>query len=75
MLRCENPGHFYSIYGPTNPLRKNELGENHDITCEKSPNGICHMMTCQCREVDYDGIPYDDWYTGRCQICDVKIDG
>lgn len=57
---------IYRLYGPSNPIRRSNLCKNPINTCEKSPNGICHMMTCLCHESD------KDWFTGRCDVEDCN---
>ena len=57
----------YKVYGPTNPNIRNEI-------CEESPNGICHMMTCQCLEYDIDLISTGPWFIGKCMECGIEIE-
>jgi hypothetical protein len=70
ILRGPDIERLYRIYGPTNPTRRNIFSKTQDLVCKKSPNGICHMMTCMCNE---DG---KDWFTGICDYeeCKKKIE-
>lgn len=56
---------LYRMYGPTNPIRNNHISSSQNLTCSSSPNGICHMMTCECHE--------KNWFTGFCLECNKKI--
>ncbi len=45
-----------------------------DWECPKSPDGLCRLLTCQCREND-DGLNDDDedWFMDFCDFCEDRI--
>lgn len=57
---------FLSTYGPINPLRPRE---GNVLLCSSSPNGTCAMMVCDCHDDE------EDWYSGSCDFCGVRIEG
>ena len=76
-LRCFNKDRNYwgnySLYGPANPMRKNPCDPNDNHVCKYTPTGICHMMTCKCHMENADDVKDNDWYTGYCCSCEIKI--
>ena len=76
-IRCVNKDILYkknyNIYGPANPMKKNQCDDEDLYICRFTPTGICHMMTCKCLEENGDYIKDNDWFTGFCCLCDKKI--
>lgn len=64
-VECKVSEENYRIYGPANPLK---IINSEIPKCSFSGDGICYMMTCQCREDDE-----SDWFTGKCDFCQEKI--
>lgn len=60
------------LYGPANPLRKNEFNKTSYPQCKDSEDGICYMMKCNCHS-DEEITGFKDWYTGFCGVCEVKL--
>lgn len=68
---------YYSRYGPCNPFKKNIFSNSITRKCKYSPNGICHMLSCQCHTVENETETEDDdkvdWFTNSCQMCEKEI--
>jgi hypothetical protein len=60
---------LFRILGPTNPHYDADLTLDH--ICFKY--GGCRMMTCTCFEYVDDDEPAEDWFTGGCQTCGLKL--
>jgi hypothetical protein len=76
-IKCFNKDvsywHNYRLYGPANPMDRNEFISGNSYVCKFTPSGICHMMTCKCLEENPDNIKGNDWFTGVCCFCDSVI--
>lgn len=69
--KMRNDEDFFRLLGPVNP----GIGAEGTV-CELF--GGCRMFTCRCYvETDTADFPDDeldvDWFTGKCDYCDVKI--
>jgi hypothetical protein len=60
---------LFRILGPTNPHYDADLTLDH--ICFKY--GGCRMMTCTCFEYVDEDEPAEDWFTGGCQSCGLKL--
>lgn len=60
----------YRIYGPANPLTNEERDDEDFDVCPYSHDGICYMLTCDCRKNEEDTTK-GDWYTGKCEYVDT----
>lgn len=69
----ENKYNLNRLFGPPN----NIFGSY----CSTSPNGVCRMLTCRCRDFDQDcedcELLMDNnpngWFSGSCDLCSLKI--
>lgn len=59
----------YKLFGPSNPIVNEGIDDDECRACEYSHDGICYMLTCNCRPDDPD-VPNKDWYNGRCNYTD-----
>jgi hypothetical protein len=60
---------LFKYLGPANPHFNSDVEYPH--ICYKY--GGCRMLTCTCFEIDSDDIPLNDWFTGVCNVCLLKI--
>jgi hypothetical protein len=69
----ENKYNLNRLFGPPN----NIFGSH----CSTSPNGVCRMLTCRCRDFDQDcedcelivDTNPNGWFSGSCDFCSLKI--
>jgi hypothetical protein len=59
----------YELYGPSNPLICEALEGDDELKCPYSEDGICYMLTCNCKENEDDDSKFKSYYTGICQEC------
>lgn len=64
----------YNLYGPANPKKISTINPDIIYKCNSTPTGVCHMLTCKCLIENGDDIKSDDWFTGFCLECDIKIE-
>lgn len=55
----------YKKYGPANPLVNNGREDHEFEFCQYSYDGVCYMLTCNCRRDDID-VENGEWYNGKC---------
>lgn len=62
---------LFRILGPVNPHYDSDLSLDH--ICYKY--GGCRLQTCTCFEFsdDENDIPAEDWFTGVCQECNLRL--
>lgn len=69
----KNKYNLNRLFGPPNNI--------YGSQCSTSPNGICRMLTCRCRDFDQDcedcELISDNnpnaWFSGSCDLCNLKI--
>jgi hypothetical protein len=62
---------LFRILGPVNPHYDSDFAANNNHICYRY--GGCRMLTCTCFCITEDDEPIDDWFTGFCQTCALKI--
>ena len=61
--------YLFKYLGPANPHFNSDI--TYDHICYKY--GGCRMLSCTCFEIDSEDLPLNDWFTGVCNVCLLKI--
>lgn len=60
---------LYQIFGPANPL----VGQDLTLNTPSSKYGGCRMFLCDIFDRDFEFDYVEDWFTGSCDQCHLRI--